>query len=123
MFEIAGRPDTVHNCSVANHTSDSFFVHCTEGFNGGLPQSFILELYESLSTKLKTNVSSHVPVFAVSGLEPGLSYTAHIYAFNNKGRSEPAMVPVYTTQLPETLITREKGNIRTQALLLSRIFK
>ncbi|OXA61211.1 Nephrin [Folsomia candida] len=112
----AGRPDTVHNCTVANHSTDSFFLYCTEGFNGGLPQSFILELRESQSDKLKANLTSHVPAFAVAGLEPGFTFTASVYAFNNKGRSEAASVTVYTMRLPEKILTREK------VILLLRVY-
>ncbi|XP_035703880.1 protein turtle isoform X2 [Folsomia candida] len=111
----AGRPDTVHNCTVANHSTDSFFLYCTEGFNGGLPQSFILELRESQSDKLKANLTSHVPAFAVAGLEPGFTFTASVYAFNNKGRSEAASVTVYTMRLPEKILTREKEIPRSSA--------
>lgn len=90
----------MHNCTVANHSTDSFFLYCTEGFNGGLPQSFIIELRESQNDKLKANLTSHIPAFAVAGLEPGLTFTASVYAFNNKGRSEAASVTVYTMRLP-----------------------
>jgi hypothetical protein len=74
---------------------------------GGLPQSFVLELYDVHSNKLKANLSSSIPAFAVSGLEPGHSFMAHVYAFNNKGRSDPSIVSVYTVGLPLKILTRE----------------
>ncbi|CAG7785777.1 unnamed protein product, partial [Allacma fusca] len=92
----AGRPDTVHNCTQTNYTTDSFFLQCSEGFNGGLPQSFVLELYDSQTHKLRVNMTTSVPVFSVTGLEPGLSFQAHVYAFNNKGRSEASVISAYT---------------------------
>ncbi|KNC30470.1 hypothetical protein FF38_07746 [Lucilia cuprina] len=46
------RPDQVHNCTLANISMTSLTVTCTDGFNGGLPQLFILELVDT-----QTNVS------------------------------------------------------------------
>jgi hypothetical protein len=109
FYNLAGRPDSVHNCSVANHSTESFFLQCSEGFNGGLPQYFVLELYELHSHKMRINMTSNVPNFSVNSLEPGLSFLAHVFAFNNKGRSEVNAVPVFTMRLPEKILTREKG--------------
>lgn len=51
VFHIiaAGRPDQVNNCTVTNISMTSFTVRCSEGFNGGLSQSFILEVRNSQS--------------------------------------------------------------------------
>lgn len=40
----AGKPDPLHNCSIVNRTNDSLEVECTEGFDGGQPQNFLLEV-------------------------------------------------------------------------------
>lgn len=40
----AGKPDPLHNCSIVNRTNDSLEVECTEGFDGGQPQYFLLEV-------------------------------------------------------------------------------
>ncbi|XP_069962139.1 neural cell adhesion molecule 2 isoform X6 [Bactrocera oleae] len=46
MFHIipAGRPEQVHNCSVVNISVLSIAISCIEGFNGGLPQLFVMEV-------------------------------------------------------------------------------
>jgi len=80
-----------------------------EGFNGGIPQQFFLELYETRSKTLVTNVTSESSSFHVIGLEPGFSFSAHVYAYNNKGQSEVRVVPVYTMRLPEKILTRGNG--------------
>jgi hypothetical protein len=41
---IAGRPDSVANCSQLNHSADTVVVQCTAGFDGGLAQLFTVEL-------------------------------------------------------------------------------
>lgn len=41
---IAGRPDSVANCSQLNHSADTVVVQCTAGFDGGLAQLFTIEL-------------------------------------------------------------------------------
>lgn len=41
-----GRPFPLSNCTVANQSADGLRVECLEGFDGGLPQSFLMELLE-----------------------------------------------------------------------------
>ncbi|KOX75931.1 hypothetical protein WN51_12361 [Melipona quadrifasciata] len=88
-----GHPDTPHNCSLLNQTTDSLYVECTEGFDGGLPQKFTIQVdreagTSSTSSKPSTTVynqTSKVPSFSVGNLEPGTTYDVHIYASNSKG--------------------------------------
>ncbi|XP_060825848.1 hemicentin-2-like isoform X4 [Bombus pascuorum] len=105
----AGHPDTPHNCSLLNQTTDSLYVECTEGFDGGLPQKFTIQVDRevgTISTSLKPsttiyNQTSKVPSFSVSNLEPGTTYDVHIYASNSKGRSEMVHFRATTLNLPE----------------------
>ncbi|RZF47471.1 hypothetical protein LSTR_LSTR007398, partial [Laodelphax striatellus] len=101
VFHIiaAGRPDQVQNCSVSNTSTTSFYIRCAEGFNGGLPQSFWMEVREAESQLLRANMSSPVPRFSVAGLEPGGRYQACVYSINGKGRSEPVPVSAVTMRL------------------------
>jgi len=61
-FQIvsAGRPFPTRNCSVFNQTADSLAVKCMEGFDGGLPQFFILEVYDVEAKTIILNDSSKV---------------------------------------------------------------
>lgn len=43
MF-VSGRPDQVHNCTITNISTTSLSVKCADGFNGGMKQSFMLEV-------------------------------------------------------------------------------
>ncbi|XP_046658942.1 nephrin-like [Homalodisca vitripennis] len=114
VFHIiaAGRPDQVHNCTVANTSMTSFSVRCSEGFNGGLPQSFTVEVRETESQTLRANTTSPVPRFSVGGLDPGMQYQACVYSFNVKGRSEPVVVQTATLRLPEKQLTNEQNRPR-----------
>ncbi|CAH0384470.1 unnamed protein product [Bemisia tabaci] len=72
---------------------NSFMVRCSEGFNGGLHQSFIAEVRDFNSQELRANVTSPVPRFTIYGLDPSTNYQVHVFAFNQKGRSEPLTIP------------------------------
>ncbi|XP_076666598.1 protein turtle homolog A isoform X3 [Andrena cerasifolii] len=112
----AGHPDTPHNCSLLNQTTDSLYVECTEGFDGGLPQKFTIQVdrepgTSSTSTKPSTTISnqtSKVPSFSVNNLEPGTTYDVRIYASNSKGRSETVHFRATTLNLPERRTAGER---------------
>ncbi|KAK1133119.1 hypothetical protein K0M31_014477 [Melipona bicolor] len=114
----AGRPDMVHNCTTSNTSTNSFSVRCAEGFNGGLPQSFLLEVKESNSQKLRANLTSPVPRFSVTHLESGALYQACIYAYNDKGRSEAMVVQAGTLRQPEKQLTSESERPRQNMRLM-----
>ena len=40
----AGRPEPVSNCTVLNQTYSTLHVACKAGFDGGLPQSFSMQV-------------------------------------------------------------------------------
>ncbi|XP_069683124.1 neural cell adhesion molecule 2 [Periplaneta americana] len=100
IFQVvaAGRPFPLINCSVVNQTSDSLHVECLESFDGGLPQSFLMELLElpGLRPRYNVTVVRGPPVFDIYGMEPGASYQVNLYAVNAKGRSEPYIIEAVT---------------------------
>lgn len=119
----------------------SLGIRCIEGFNGGLAQSFMLEVRDMstqvnlrpkfpcgeflpnihfifpFAQEIRANFTSPLARFAVSNLHPGSLYIASIYAFNAKGRSDPAVLPAAMLRLPEKQLTSEKGK-RTLDILL-----
>ncbi|XP_047349272.1 hemicentin-2-like isoform X3 [Vespa velutina] len=103
----AGRPDMPHNCSILNQTTDSFYIECIDGFDGGLPQKFTIRIDREISssgTKSTTtiyNQTSKAASFAVTNLEPGTTYEIQIYASNTKGNSEIVHFSATTLNLPE----------------------
>lgn len=60
LFLFSGRPFALQNCSVSNQSSDSLQVECEPGFDGGLPQHFILELVEMPALRLARNITLQV---------------------------------------------------------------
>ncbi|KAF4525470.1 hypothetical protein B566_EDAN004882, partial [Ephemera danica] len=119
VFHIiaAGRPDQAHNCSVMNASTHSFAVACAEGFNGGLPQSFLLEVRDTASQDLAANASApSAPRFMVGGLRPGTSYRAFVFSVNAKGRSEPVVLHANTLRQPEMKQSTLDSGKRSQGM-------
>ncbi|KAL1114804.1 hypothetical protein AAG570_007628, partial [Ranatra chinensis] len=85
----SGRPFPLVNCSITNHTAAVLQVECTEGFDGGLPQWFVMELVELPERSSRFNISSARPSFTLTNFDNSLTYEARLFAINGKGRSEP----------------------------------
>ena len=59
---------------------------------------------QAAERKPTANLSSTIPRFEVSGLEPGSKYIGELVGHNVKGAGEPKYIHVYTLKLPEKLI-------------------
>ncbi|XP_073848797.1 sidestep VII transmembrane protein isoform X3 [Musca autumnalis] len=105
----AGRPDHVHNCTLTNVSMTSLTVTCSEGFDGGLSQLFVMELVDAHLKDLKANITSTVPKFTASTLSPGGVYILTLYAFNSKGRSDPTTLTTSMLGMPEKQLISEPG--------------
>ncbi|XP_066262553.1 nephrin-like isoform X2 [Euwallacea similis] len=114
VFHIiaAARPDQVHNCSINNISMTSLEIRCSEGFSGGIPQAFLLELMDFNGQDVK-NMSSPAPRFTLKNLDPGAQYQAFVYSYNAKGRSEPIILSTTTLRLPEKQLTAERDSHRS----------
>ncbi|RZF35952.1 hypothetical protein LSTR_LSTR016580 [Laodelphax striatellus] len=111
MFGIAGKPFPVRNCTLSNQTMNSVEVSCVAGFDGGLPQHFLLELYSVESALRRYNVTADAPYFLLLDLEPDIVFRIVIYAVNSKGRSQG----VYLEEI--TFSDAEKRTVTTSRLL------
>lgn len=98
---ILGRPDSLLNCSLINQTEISLGVECSEGFDGGLPQQFVMEVFESRKKMLIANITSSTPTLTVAGLPPGLEFDVNVYASNSKGKSDSVIIHTYTLKSPQ----------------------
>lgn len=105
MYFLA-KPSPLTNCTLrtaANYSTDVLEVECRAGYDGGLPQRFILEAFDSYTMRLRLNISSvntDTPVFRIELSEllpsnddsfpPTLRIV--VYAQNAKGRSEKSIL-------------------------------
>ncbi|XP_046686281.1 hemicentin-1-like isoform X2 [Homalodisca vitripennis] len=95
----AGKPDGVSNCSIVNQTEEALQVECEQGFDGGLHQQFVLEVYDSDNQELLSNYTAETPWFWVTGLSPGLTLRLAVFAYNTKGRSEVTVLTAFTPKV------------------------
>ncbi|CAM1302386.1 Uncharacterised protein g3247 [Pycnogonum litorale] len=118
-ISFAGPPEPLYNCSIVNQTLDSIQVFCSEGYHGGLPQVFTMEVYDKLSNSLQANITNkEAPSFLTTGLSSNRNYTLKIYATNAKGRSsvesiyvtisEPAQMQTVSVLVPEAKTKKPK---------------
>ncbi|XP_076335815.1 neural cell adhesion molecule 2-like isoform X2 [Tachypleus tridentatus] len=105
----AGPPDPLHNCSLVNQTEELISIHCLEGYDGGMSQRFMLEVYLINSNVLQANITSPVPVFLADDLPSGTPLRIVMYAANPKGRSSSVVMLASTLRPAEKLTRRGDG--------------
>jgi hypothetical protein len=76
-------------------------VSCAKGYDGGLPQNFILQAKDNRNLAVVSEIQSPIPRFNISGLQPGSSYILHVYAQNAKGTSSPVTLYAFTIKEAE----------------------
>ncbi|XP_026465096.1 nephrin-like [Ctenocephalides felis] len=101
MINPAGKPDSLSNCTIVNQTAESLHVECTEGYDGGLPQQFLMEVYTVHTRQLVSSVTSRTPYFSVTGLDSELGFDIVLAAINAKGRSKLAHLNAYALKFAE----------------------
>ncbi|XP_067143539.1 neural cell adhesion molecule 2-like isoform X1 [Centruroides vittatus] len=104
----AGPPDPLQNCTVSNQTEESLVVRCVEGYDGGLIQHFVMEIYDSSVQRIEGNMTSDIPVFVARHLPSSTSLVVIVYAVNMKGRSQGIVVKTSTLSPPESLTQKDE---------------
>ncbi|XP_055539389.1 nephrin-like [Wyeomyia smithii] len=123
---LAGLPSTVKNCTINNQTQTSVEVQCLAGYDGGLPQIFMLELVSSRTGRLRYNVTNpDEPYFVIESLESLIHYNSYddlgddnafkavIYAVNQKGRSQGIVIKDFFL---ETTTTENRAVLTSNSL-------
>lgn len=108
----AGAPDPVRNCTVLNVTEDSMRIECADGYDGGLLQHFVLEVYDTTEqtvSVIRFNITSAVANFNLNRLQPAHSYLLVVYSANAKGRSKELAMTAFTLAMPESMNRLAKG--------------
>ena len=95
------RPDPPSNCSVLNQTADAVEVWCRPGFDGGHPQQFQFEIFDTQSAVLLYNKSGRYPHLRVGNLESGVKLFIQVSAFNQRGRSALVPLEAYTVKIAD----------------------
>ncbi|KAF2361538.1 CD80-like immunoglobulin C2-set [Trinorchestia longiramus] len=98
----AAKPEKVRNCEVFNNASmprSVALASCLPGWDGGLAQTFTLEIRESRhkhSRVLASVQHSPTPVFNMKRLKHGEEYLLIITAVNSRGTSPPVTLSYRT---------------------------
>ncbi|XP_068213180.1 synaptogenesis protein syg-2-like [Palaemon carinicauda] len=115
----AGPPDTPTNCSATPIISDdilpSLSVTCLEGFDGGLPQIFLLEVWQN--GKVLANISSDFPEWVVSGMEAGKVVRLSIVGHNIRGQSDPVIMKVQTTSAQHRAASEKETDVEVTPIM------
>ncbi|XP_066249779.1 protein turtle homolog A-like [Euwallacea similis] len=99
VFQVvpASKPSPLTNCtlkSVNNQTIEIVDVECRAGYDGGLPQRFVLEAFDAHSMRLRINLTVTETDYPTFHLDLGdllpspPSLRIIVYAVNAKGKSE-----------------------------------
>ncbi|GIY69680.1 uncharacterized protein CEXT_431681 [Caerostris extrusa] len=109
--DVIGSPESVKSCTVSNQSVSLLVVECEPGYDGGMKQSFHLEVYNSAVEHLQANVSSQEsPVFQVGNLPSSTSFILVLYASNAKGRSNSVALMTNTLTPAERRTEEEAEN-------------
>ncbi len=90
---------------ITNHTTTAIAVTCTPGFNGGLRQHFVMEVFETINNTqvlVASNWTTESTV-GVRGLLPESNYIISVKAVNDRGESSPVYVGGKTEGLVQSL--------------------
>lgn len=100
VFELVavGPPQPLSACFVANRSSSTLLINCDKGFDGGLRQTFHLELFDSKHQLILTK-NSEVPTFLITNLASGSDFTLLLHASNSKGKSSKYRLTAQTFTL------------------------
>ncbi|RWS10235.1 nephrin-like protein, partial [Dinothrombium tinctorium] len=113
-----GPPDSLEQCTISNKSFEAIRIECTPGYNGGLPQTFHLQLYESNVKKAIVSYSQErEAAFVLSNLEPNRTYFIHIFSSNAKGRSDALVLPLSTLSFRGFMVQNRRTKLEVNTEL------
>ena len=77
-------------------------MKCNPGYDGGLPQVFVLEVLTPYSSSPVYNLTAkEYPVFHLSDLQSDVIFKIQVSAVNSKGRSQAVVLEEFSFKDPE----------------------
>ncbi|CAG4991403.1 unnamed protein product [Colias eurytheme] len=121
LFHIlpADRPSAVQSCDISNVTHDCFMASCTPGYDGGLPQEFLMQVFVVENGALITNRTGLAAQWRVCNVSGAVSVRVSVYAFNRVGSSEPHTVTVGLLEHPQRHTGVSSVSVQLSAVLVS----
>ncbi|XP_068624483.1 synaptogenesis protein syg-2-like [Battus philenor] len=121
IFNIlpAEKPSSVRSCDISNVTYDSIILNCAPGLDGGLRQTFVLEVFDKATGSLVRNISSDEPHFEVPGLSTSGTLALLIRSYNGKGSSEAYTMSCSLLQYPERRTAQVPVKVELTTLLIT----
>ncbi|XP_037073101.1 sialoadhesin-like [Pollicipes pollicipes] len=96
VIKASDVPDPPASCEVSDRSSSGLRVRCRPGFDGGLPQTFRLEVRGADDLRLHSNVSSASPRLGASDLVSDQEYRLSVFALNRRGSSRASTLVART---------------------------
>lgn len=122
VFQLlpANRPGPVKNCSISDIGIASFEVDCIAGNDGGLNQTFFLEIRHLETGIIVANQTSEMPKFSVIGLQPNQEVNLTVHSFNTVGPSEKVTLKAMTSEnefAQRHIDQAQTGSLRTKLII------
>ncbi|KAI1303170.1 Kin of IRRE-like protein 3 [Halotydeus destructor] len=115
----AGLPESPENCTITNETANSVTVECLPAFDGGLEQSFHLQISLAGNAKNFIEMSTKdYPFFSVANLPSGANLLVKIFSANSKGHSSMVTL-VANTVLVSKLQSEDDEELPLSPTILS----
>ncbi|CAB4068057.1 unnamed protein product [Lepeophtheirus salmonis] len=103
------------DCLIENVTSNGLSISCRAGFDGGVPQTFVMEIRSYNTGEVIRNFSSVSPRFMVDNLESGAQYELELFSYNAKGKSK--VVKIIETTKKDTSLRDVKFSFSAESTL------
>ncbi|XP_074991071.1 nephrin-like [Calonectris borealis] len=97
QLQLADRPDPPQDLGVSGVTPTSLSLAWTPGFDGGLPQSFLVSARGPGAPPPPATILAPGPTLTLGGLRPATPYDVAVRARNSRGDSAPAVIRAVTS--------------------------